>query len=173
MSNNPSHEIPQGPQKANGYPTEEAGASELALLQQYLSLRTESCPSCGYELHALTSRRCPECGQVLRLRVGLEQPNMGAFLAGLIGLAATAGFGGLFLVFVLAMIIVEGRSMDAGGVAYTFFGIALVSSALLVGWIKLSGRIRRAAPMRRAILASACWAYALATLVIVYALLGW
>jgi len=171
MTDEPLHPPTAPPQCAEGNPPEDS--TRTRLLHEYLAAFHEPCPSCGYELHALTGRQCPECGQTLVVRVGLEHPNLASFVVGLIGLSAAAGFGGLFLVFVVAMTVFRGgMGGPAAEVMATFFGIALVSSVLTVVWVRRSGRIRRAERSTRMLLAAMCWAYAALTLVVVYIFLG-
>ncbi len=72
------------------------------LLRQYLALRNEACPRCGYNLRQLTGNTCPECGDELRLKVGLVEPKLGAYLTALVSTAV--GFGGSGFLTVLATI---------------------------------------------------------------------
>src|SRR5262245_32084681 len=78
-------------------PATDAQTGEL--LNRYLADRDVLCPGCGYNLRDLTRDHCPECDQGLALRVGLVESGLAGFIAGLIGLAAGAGFSGLLLLF--------------------------------------------------------------------------
>lgn len=38
-------------------------------LQQFLASRHAPCPTCGFDLHALTASACPECGAEIELEI--------------------------------------------------------------------------------------------------------
>jgi hypothetical protein len=138
------------------------------LLGQFLAGRDLlPCPNCGYNLRDLAGDRCPECGEELALRVQLSEPQMAAFLTGVVGLSAGAGFSGLILLygFIVTFFILRG---GGGGnaariLAVTLGGLAVESGALL-GWLRFRGRLRTLPPPTRWALAAGCWALSLVNL---------
>jgi len=159
------------PDEAHGSATPRWSDDEL--LRAYLAERSETCPSCRYSLRGLTGRYCPECGQGLVLRVGLETPNLGAFIAGLVALAAAAGFGGLFLLLIAVMsMLARGSGGPEGDVYATFLGVTVISAILLALWVRKSGAIRRSRQAVRIALVVACCAYDLVVLFAVVLIIG-
>src|SRR6185369_3667260 len=92
---------------ANGVPTEPVDAD--AMLHSFLAERDAACPGCGYNLRNLQGNRCPECGDELTLRVNLVEPKLGAFITGLVGLSAGAGFNGMMLLWVFMLSWMQGN----------------------------------------------------------------
>jgi hypothetical protein len=108
-------------------------ASEDAFLLRYLQANEVACPSCGYNLHALTHSRCPECGQTIRLKVALRVPPMPAWL---VMAAATCASAGLGIVF--AAMDAPERFTRAAYLAILFFYAAIpLAAGVLLGrrWI--------------------------------------
>ncbi len=132
---------------------------QAQLLQNYLHERSEPCPSCGYDLRSLTGHACPECGELLRLRVGLEQPKLAAFVTGIIGIACSLGFSGMFLI---AMFIqLASNNMPPSIVSEILVALLpglVVSGLVLWVWLRVSAWIRRQDATRRWTLAGLCWA---------------
>ncbi len=139
----------------------EVGAPTL--LQQYLATRCEPCPSCRYDLRGLRGEHCPECGQTLRLRVGLEHPNLGSYIAGLVALATAAGFNMLMLVFFLMIAATVGRPALGLYLTTTFVG-GIISTVLLVAWLRWGRWIRRQNARMRLTLVVLSWILPLASL---------
>jgi len=106
------------------------------LLQQYLAEHEAPCPGCGYNLCALTGDQCPECGQQLALRVELAEPKLAAFITGLVGLAASAGFSGLLLGWLAITLIVRGHWPGDGQLNGILVGGLVMSLALLGRWVQ-------------------------------------
>ena len=136
----------------------------------FLRGRDVSCPGCAYNLRDLTADRCPECGQQLELAMRLVEPRQGALIAGLVGLAAGAGFGGLLLLFILIVRVVDG---PAGGPSGEILGITstgFVAHGLVLWlWVRNWGRIRRVSASARRRLVAVCWAMPL-TFIVVFSL---
>src|SRR4051812_12100108 len=76
--------------------------------------RDVSCPGCGYNLRNLRNDRCPECGEQLELGLRLAEPRQAAPIAGLVGLAAGMGLGGLLLVYAV-IVMIRTPGMYRGG----------------------------------------------------------
>ena len=110
---------------------------------------------CGYNLHRLRGRLCPECGQALELRIALTEPRLAAFYTGLVGLAAGVGFAGLVFLWGLIELLLQGGP-ELWQLAL-LAAEAVVLTALLLIWIRCSGRIRRLTPPQRWMLAGATW----------------
>ncbi|MCC7387843.1 MAG: hypothetical protein IT431_03655 [Phycisphaerales bacterium] len=113
------------------------------MLRAFLAECDEPCPACGYNLRGLTGEACPECGEGLRLRVGMVEPRLGLFVAGLIGLAAGAGFHTILGILALP----QALSNPRGGVEVVgwavLYGGAVVCSGGLVAWVRTRRRMRR------------------------------
>ena len=60
-------------------------------LLEFLRETGAACPMCRYNLKGVASDRCPECGYELRLAIARPVTGFGWWLAGLFGLASTAG----------------------------------------------------------------------------------
>lgn len=128
------------------------------LLEQYLDQRDVCCPGCSYNLRGLKSDRCPECGDRLELSLRLLEPRQGALIAGLVGLSAGAGLGGLLLIYgVIVSLLV--RPYGSGWTDFFVInGLGfVVHLAALLMWVRNWHPIRRLAPWRRRWLVSACW----------------
>ena len=108
-------------------------ASDPESLRVYLANRDEPCPGCGYNLRGLESRACPECREPLELNVRLAEPNIGRWLATLIGLCVGAGTAGSAILLAIGLSLHFGDWPPAGlflipGLALTIEG----SLALLI-----------------------------------------
>jgi hypothetical protein len=127
-------------------------------LRAFVALRDVPCPSCNYNLRDLTGSLCPECGQHLELRVGLTEPRLGLWIAGLIGLAAGAGFNALLLIYIGLVIFRHGRMRGIPG-AFTVINSTglIVMGSCLCAWLLFRGRIRRLSVKSRVGLAAAAW----------------
>lgn len=130
------------------------------LLRTYLADRSEPCPNCEYDLRGLTGDTCPECGLELVLRVGLAEPRQAAFITGLIGLAASAGFSGLVAVYLLIALV---RTVGFGGYSYLANEFVVITSGLVVStgtlalWLKLRRWLRARTPMVRWVAVIGAW----------------
>ena len=91
------------------------------------------------------------------LRVNLREPRLAAFIAGLVGLAAGAGFSGLLMVYMIVMAL-TGRAFPIWPlfIAITGGGLA-VEGGLLAVWVACGKRIRRLGFVPRLLLACGCW----------------
>src|SRR5262245_60284030 len=143
-------------------PPTDAQAGELLI--RYLADRDVSCPGCGYNLRDLTRDRCPECDQELALRVGLVESRLAGFIAGLIGLAAGAGFSGLLVVF-FTVHFFTGTFQPGWFLLFTSAGL-LLEGGLLALWVAHGRRIRRLGRGRRLLLVLGCWVLTLANLIV-------
>ncbi|RMH12931.1 MAG: hypothetical protein D6695_05405 [Planctomycetota bacterium] len=137
-------------------------------LRKYLADQDTPCPGCSYNLRGLQSNHCPECGEALVLRVGLAEPNLAAFLAGLIGLAAGVGFHGFLLLWVLYMAVSQFSILWAQMLP-SFVGL-MVGLVGLFLWIGHRPRIRRMYASRRRALVLACWGWSFFTVLAFFAL---
>ena len=138
-----------------------------ALLRAYLAERDVPCPLCGYNLRTLSTQHCPECGKELELRVGLVEPNLGAYLVGVVGLAVTLGFPALLTVWgtYAMMTFVGGGPMFVEVVLLVVY--TLFAAGLLAGWIMNRRRIRQMTPSLRWTLAGITLVLPLVMLVVV------
>lgn len=116
-------------------------------LAAFLAARDAPCPVCGYNLRSLLTDRCPECGRHLVLAVGTTEPKLGAFILGLVGIAAGWGFCTLLLVFA---VIVTGRG--SGPMLFELipllagmFGLAFA----LWGWVHCRRKLSRMSDFAR------------------------
>ena len=139
------------------------------LLEQYLTDRDVVCPGCSYNLRGLKSDRCPECGDQLELSLQLVEPRQAPLIAGLVGLSAGAGLGGLLLIY--GVIVTLAIRPNASGWARFFMvnGIGFAAHlVMLLLWIRYWHPIRRMNPWRRRLLVMVCWAMPL-TFVVIFA----
>jgi hypothetical protein len=139
--------------------------TDSAFLRAYLAGRDAPCPNCDYNLRGLTGDRCPECGLELVLRVSLSEPKLGAFLTGLVGLSAGAGFSGLiFLYWLLQTFFIRMGSSNEPRLLTIMLGGLIIESAALLGWLKSRRRLRLMTSRSRWSLAYACWGLTLVNL---------
>ncbi len=137
-----------------------------ALLQQFLAERDVVCPGCSYNLRGLKSDRCPECGAALELSLRLVEPRQAPLIAGLVGLSAGAGLGGLLLIYgAIVTLLRPGR-----GGFFDFFvinGVGFAAHGAVLGlWVWNWHRIRRMKAFKRRLLVLVCWAMPLSFVVI-------
>lgn len=133
--------------------------SDHDLLVTYLKDRGAPCPGCGYDLRNLTSDRCPECGQQLVLGVHLAEPKLAAFIGGLVGLAMSAGFSWLLCLFAITV------ERPVAGVWGAILVPGVVSTILLVVWIKMRSWLRLGSSSLRITAVSICWCVPLANII--------
>jgi hypothetical protein len=153
-----------------GPPTETVPAADPHLLR-FVRDRDVECPGCGYNVRNLCNDRCPECGQRLELGLRLSEPRQGALIAGLVGLAAGFGLGGLLLVYA-AIVIVVMRERSGGFDRFLCINASgfVVHGIALALWVRNWNRIRRLTPSVRRTLVLLAWAMPL-LFIIVFALL--
>lgn len=142
------------------------GNENVAPLAEYLAQRDEACPSCGYNLRGLTTDRCPECHELLRLRVGLAEPKLGTFIAGLVGLAAGAGFSVLLVGFGLFMVATRNHNADMPKFFAITGGGFVVEGLLAMAWIRYRHRVSRWSLATRIWLVAASFALTITNLVV-------
>ena len=146
--------------------------ADPALLRQYLANRDAPCPNCGYNLRNLTGEACPECGETLYLglgqcprcrrsllvSLGLKEARPRAFLAGLIGLATSAGYSGLLLLHYMSIYVVFGQETyptDAYLISAAFSFVA--STGLLLLWLANRPLLDGRPVVHQTGLAVLCW----------------
>lgn len=137
------------------------------MLAQFLSERDIPCPSCKYNLRALTMPRCPECGERLELQVALQEPRLAGFVAGLTGLAAGAGFSGLLSLYFVGVSLwrrLPNRFWEEF-MLVTGCGM-IVEGACLWAWIHHGKQIRRCDKKVRRWLIAGCWLLTVVNLIV-------
>ncbi len=142
--------------------------SRIEFLQQFLAERDLPCPLCGYNLRALRTDVCPECGSEVQVTVGLTEPRMGAFVAGVAGLAAGLGFNGLMLLWVGWMVIERRGGPPLDQVWPLPIG-AIVTGVALMFWLRRRRAIRLMSVQKRWVLAVGCYVLSLAAAVMFFA----
>ncbi|MEM0914358.1 MAG: hypothetical protein AAGK09_07070 [Planctomycetota bacterium] len=130
--------------------------SDRDWLTGYLAEHDALCPNCQYNLRGLTGAACPECGLDLALRVNLVEPRLAAWVAGLIGLAMSLGWSGLFTALLLVMPLFQQGSPPLQAYAYFIVGTAVSGVAVWV-WLRQRSRLRRMDTWPRRLVAAACW----------------
>jgi hypothetical protein len=145
------------------------------LLGEFLAECDEPCPACGYNLRGLTGEACPECGEVLRLRVGMVEPRLGLFVAGLIGLAAGAGFNGVMTAFgAISMLLEPGYVTARDGVVLGLLGCAFaLGVGAMIAWVRFRAWVRHCPAPGRVGLTMACWGFSAATVVVFIVIAAW
>ncbi|MCC6320674.1 MAG: hypothetical protein IT438_04465 [Phycisphaerales bacterium] len=114
------------------------------LLERLLATSDAPCPSCEYNLRGLKGQHCPECNQRLVLRVGLAEPRLGAFVTGLVGIAAGLGFCGLLGIYFLVYLIHRNFQFAGPGAAIVPLPIGTtLCGGLLWWWIDRRGWLGR------------------------------
>lgn len=116
--------------------------------ETHLFRETLPCPLCGYNLRGLAGHHCPECGHRLVLGVRLAEPRQGAFLAGLVGIAASLGFCSLLLAWAGYMSL-QPFGGPSPGQLLPLVGGTLVGGALLWSWLRGRSRLMRMEAGRR------------------------
>jgi len=140
--------------------------TRVGMLRAFLAEHDEPCPGCGYNLRGLTGEACPECGEELRLRVGMVEPRLGLFVAGLIGLAAGAGFNGLMLMLFATAIFTAGTLSRRDSAVLALLACGFVAGVVvIVAWVRYRSWVRHRSKRGRVGLAWACWGLPLGTFV--------
>lgn len=119
------------------------GESDSEALRRFLSGRDAPCPACGYSLRDLAGQICPECGLALTLRVNLQEPALGSFVAGLIGVCTTLGFHAIVLAWAVVMSL--GRNGPPWRDLIPLVAGLLIDAPLLWLWITQRRRVLRLA----------------------------
>jgi len=134
-------------------------------LREFLDDCDVPCPACGYNLRALRSNACPECGQALELRVNLVEPRMRLWIAGMVGLAAGAGFSTLLVIYGAFAFVLKGVGGPGGWFVITIGG-GVVEGGLLVLWAIKRRGIRKLGLGTRGWLVAGCFALTIINFVI-------
>jgi hypothetical protein len=134
-------------------------ATDTEFLRSYLAERDIPCPVCGYNLRNLHSDRCPECGRGLMLQVGTTEPRMGAFITGLVGLAAGIGWNSFLLLWTLFVTIVRGRQFnrDMQTVLYIAIPCVAASGIGLSFWMRKRHWVRTRSERQQWLFAGLMW----------------
>ncbi len=142
-----------------------SGATTDAQLLAYLANSDHPCPNCSYNLRGLKASACPECNQELKLTIGLVDPKLGAWLAGVLGLAAGAGFSLLLMGFVFLELLSRGRSdIDGRILVFSIIAPGLVLGGSLYVLLRSRPWFRKAPRFVRIALAVAAWLLCLGNL---------
>ncbi len=144
--------------------------SDAAFIAALLELGPVECPNCSKELteacvaveldrqdHAAVPR-CPACSSELTVRPGLEDPQLGGWLAGVVGLALATGFTTMLVAYFVLMTMFARR----GGPPFRQVLVAIVLPALVCGgllavFMRLRPRVRALPPGARYVVAGLCW----------------
>jgi hypothetical protein len=142
--------------------------ADTDLLVGFLADRDAACPGCGYNLRNLQGDRCPECGDHLVLKVNVAEPRIAPMVAGLLGLAAGAGFNALLLLYVLFHLIAEHWHVDGEDRTFLYVNLIplLVLAPAIALWLRNWHRIRRASRRARGLLIIAAWTLSLVDLAV-------
>ncbi|GMV26170.1 MAG: hypothetical protein AMXMBFR58_22010 [Phycisphaerae bacterium] len=129
-------------------------------LRGFLAEHDVACPSCGYNLRALTATVCPECRQELHLTVSLVEPRIGLWLTAVVGLGFGCGLNSLLLYYWLVQMLRNDWNMRSSFEQWFFIlnlsGLLIEGSALAA--VLLRGRqIRRWRRGWLVLLAGGCW----------------
>jgi hypothetical protein len=135
-------------------------------LRNYLATRDAPCPSCGYNLRALTTDTCPECNQEIALRVSLVDPRVGVFLVGVVGWALGAGFSVLLLMYGGIAIFRYGNLSPGDPFFQILLAGAFLQGGVLLCLLIYNRSIRRWRTLPRALLAISGFAASLANVLI-------
>jgi len=142
---------------ADAHAAPQAPSTVDPLLVALLDRDAASCPVCAYSLKGLRSDRCPECGERLGVGIRAENPRLGWWVCGLLGLASGMGFFVVVHGFIVWVLVQEGWDDDVVEAWPLFLGLVVHALGLAL-WIRLGRRIRRARTGVRACLAIVMWA---------------
>ncbi len=138
-------------------PVAPARSPDREVLANFLLDRDACCPVCGYNLRALATDRCPECGRHLVLAVGTTEPKLGAFIAGLVGLASGFGFSALLIAYAIYhFMFVRGGGPPAGFLLPILVGTISCGLGIWV-WLRSRRSLGRMATTRRWAWTAGCW----------------
>ncbi|MEO0586103.1 MAG: hypothetical protein AAF078_00525 [Planctomycetota bacterium] len=138
---------------------------EAEMLKMFVAERDVLCPNCGFFLRAVTSPTCPECGQALALRVGLAEPKLFLWLAGLIPLAMTMGFGVVVLLLVVVVMTLQG-GMPPVGFFIFFISVAGLGCLFTIVWVCLRSPFRGLSLTARCFWVALAWIAPIGTAVV-------
>ena len=147
--------------------------SDAEFIAALLALGPVECPNCGKELPAACVKetegregrqdraavpRCPACSSELTVRPGLEDPQLGGWLAGVVGLALATGFTTMLMgYFVLMTMFARRGAPPFRQVLLAIVLPALVCGGLLAVFMRLRPRVRALPPAARYVVAGLCW----------------
>jgi hypothetical protein len=153
--------------------------SDAEFIAALLALGPVECPNCGKELPAACVEasegregregregsgggaavpRCPACSSELTVRPGLEDPQLGGWLAGVVGLALATGFTTMLMgYFVLMTMFARRGAPPFRQVLLAIVLPALVCGGLLAVFMRLRPRVRALPPAARYVVAGLCW----------------
>lgn len=135
-------------------PSPEARLNEQEHLRTFLIGRDAPCPACGYNLRDLKGSTCPECGLALTLRVNLQEPALGSFVAGIVGICTTLGFHAIVLLWAMAMLFTYSGAPSLRDLIPLALGLVFDAPIL---WLWITQR-------RRVLKLSSAWRWRLALL---------
>lgn len=136
-------------------------------LNEFLLSTPSACPACATALSHAPADTCPKCNTELKLAVTPIEPQLGAFISGVVALAASFGFSGLLL-FGIWLTISPGYSMPRE--SSLTLTIACVTSAIALSvWLLMRRAFQKCSPAARATISACCWLVP-ATAVIAYIL---
>lgn len=136
------------------------------LLARFLDETDARCPRCKYQLRGTPGTACPECGRALELRICAPPPRLDAFFVGVIALAFSTGYTGIWTGLMLWHSLSRGKIalMWNPGIMRMEVGLAINGTALLV-WILMRRWFAVQRPMVRRVLTLATVALLVATFV--------
>ena len=129
--------------------TENALNEDSDFLRQFLAGRDVPCPMCKYNLRDLVGNRCPECGRSITLAVKAAEFNLATFTAGVVILAAGAGF---FVVAFLCPLLCDNGVPVPRDVFWLVSVVLAINAAAIHVWIR-SWRLLSTGPLRRRLFA--------------------
>lgn len=147
--------------------------SDAEFIAALLALGPVECPNCSKELPKACVEvesvelvrqdraavpRCPACRSELTVRPGLEDPQLGGWLAGVVGLALATGFTTMLMgYFVLMTMFARRGAPPFRQVLVAIVLPALVCGGLLAVFMRLRPRVRALPPGVRYVVAGLCW----------------
>lgn len=126
-------------------------------LNEFLFSTPSACPACAAAISHAPADACPKCNTELKLAVTPIEPRLGAFISGVVALAASFGFSTLML-FGIWLSIPSGENYSMPRETLLTLAIASSTSAITLSvWILMRRAFQKRSPAARNAISACCW----------------